>query len=458
MGVTQRDISVTPTAGTNYSIVYDLNENTGFSLFTSFADSTSSYTAKTFDTGVVEVSTLTFPASAAATHGDYVVVYDTAGSAWGCAISKAGIAEVTDITAVADVSGSLDGTYFILQDVNGSVGFWIDIDDSGTTIPTDIDTGGASEVDRAIEITTIATDDTAATIAGKLETAIHADSKFTASSADDVCTATNVDLKDLTDAANGDTGFTFSTTTQGSDLGAEPTGAIWTAIPAANKGQVDLSAGTTAAQTAAASELILNALTGFTTKITTDDTAADGTMTLTHDVVAAVTNPSLKNADDSGAGSITSVETTAGVDEEVFIATEYLSIPSHGFLEGLCVRATTTGTLPAGLSLATDYFVKIVDSDTIQLSATQGGSAVNLTDTGTGVHTLTAEGTLAGTMTVQASQDGINFRDTATSYTVNSSTADGFLNSSGIYYQYIRLKNVITEGVSTVSAVIQTKY
>jgi hypothetical protein len=93
----------------------------------------------------------------------------------------------------------------------------------------------------------------------------------------------------------------------------EPTGAIWTAIEPVNKGRANISADTTAAQVAARVETALNALTYFTDLITSDDTAADGTMTLTQVNVGPTTNPVVKNAADSGAGSITGVQTTAGV-------------------------------------------------------------------------------------------------------------------------------------------------
>ena len=700
MGVTQSNINIAQTGYTANSATYDLNDNKGFSVIASWTDDTSDFSAKTFDTGVPEVATLTFDTKANTTHADYITVYDQAGGAWAVAASKQGVqevtdmtcvadtvavAEITDITAVADgsvkeitsvtcvadvsdsldkkyfilyddvgsvgfwydvdnsgtqvdpalvaatdrqveittlatndtaitvatktytaivadakfeagadnldgsftvqsstfgvktdgtagnsgftvaedtagVDSTLDGTYFLLQDTNGSVAFWIDVDDSGTTIPA-----GASGADRAVEITTVSAADTANTIAGLLETAIHADAKFTASSAADVCTVTNVDTesltdaadgdtgfsfntttqgvtadlldgtyfvlqdvdgsvafwidtgdtgtaepahgadrsveittvtsgmtasqvagvvataingdakyaasaasevvtitnadyKDLTDAADGDSGFTFNVTTQGVDLGAEPTGAIWTAIPSANKTQADISGDTTAAQVAARFELAFDGLTGFSAVITSDDTAADGTMTMTQVVPGTTTDPVPKNADDSGAGSISTTESTAGVDEEVQIATEYLLIPSHGFLSGMCVRGTTTGTLPGGLSLATDYFVKIVDANTIQLSATQGGSAVNLTNTGTGVHTLTPETTMAGTITVQKSHDGTTWVDTSDTITISASPLIGHLDVTDKNYRYMRLNNATTEGASTVTATVQVKY
>jgi hypothetical protein len=124
--------------------------------------------------------------------------------------------EVTTITAVADDSDSLDGTSFLLSDQAGTVGFWIDTDNSGTTIPT-----GANAADRAVEITTIATDDDDETVATKVAAAINADSEFSASADGAVVTVTAADggaVADAEDAAGGEaTGFTFAVATQGVD-------------------------------------------------------------------------------------------------------------------------------------------------------------------------------------------------------------------------------------------------
>lgn len=119
-------------------------------------------------------------------------------------------AEVTTITAVADVSDSLDGKTFILQDNAGSVAFWIDVDDSGTTIPAE-----ASAADRAVEITTIVTDDDAATVGGKLRTAVGADSQFSTSGADETCIVTDASTGTRGDADASTSGFTIVQTTEG---------------------------------------------------------------------------------------------------------------------------------------------------------------------------------------------------------------------------------------------------
>lgn len=64
----------------------------------------------------------------------------------------------------------------------------------------------------------------------------------------------------------------------------------------------------------------------------------------------------------------------------------------HGLSNGDYVVLTTTTTLPAGLSLATQYYVISAATDTFELSTTSGGSAVDVTDTGTGTHTWTKLG------------------------------------------------------------------
>lgn len=134
-----------------------------------------------------------------------------------------GVAEVTEIECVADASDSLNQTSFLLHDDVGSVAFWFDTDDSGSTIPTD-----ANAADRAVEITTVNTDDDAETVASKVAVAINADSKFSAvvdseDATKVIVTASTVGEK--TDATDGEddeaTGFTFTVLTQGIDSVAQ---------------------------------------------------------------------------------------------------------------------------------------------------------------------------------------------------------------------------------------------
>lgn len=59
-----------------------------------------------------------------------------------------------------------------------------------------------------------------------------------------------------------------------------------------------------------------------------------------------------------------------------------------------CVQFTTTGTLPAGLSLSTNYFLIYVSDTTFKVATSVAnalaGTAINITDAGTGTHTVTS--------------------------------------------------------------------
>lgn len=62
-------------------------------------------------------------------------------------------------------------------------------------------------------------------------------------------------------------------------------------------------------------------------------------------------------------------------------------------LVGQVVRLTSTDTLPGGLATETDYYVVSTDRDAgqVELSTTDGGDAVQITDAGAGTHTLAVE-------------------------------------------------------------------
>jgi hypothetical protein len=83
---------------------------------------------------------------------------------------------------------------------------------------------------------------------------------------------------------------------------------------------------------------------------------------------------------------------TADAGTDICTWTSTTNIPSN-ILLGTKVRLTTTVTLPAGLALATDYFViPIAGGTTCKLASSYAnaiaGTAINITDAGTGTHTM----------------------------------------------------------------------
>lgn len=59
---------------------------------------------------------------------------------------------------------------------------------------------------------------------------------------------------------------------------------------------------------------------------------------------------------------------------------------NHGLPDGAAIQFSTTGSLPTGLSTGTTYYVTYVNANSYKLSATRGGSDINTSGAGSGVH------------------------------------------------------------------------
>lgn len=82
---------------------------------------------------------------------------------------------------------------------------------------------------------------------------------------------------------------------------------------------------------------------------------------------------------------------TADAGTDTCTWTSSANFPSN-VLTGTRVRLTTSGTLPAGLALATDYYVIRMSDTTFELATSfanaQAGTQIDITDAGTGTHTV----------------------------------------------------------------------
>uniref|UniRef100_A0A6H1ZGF0 Putative tail collar protein n=1 Tax=viral metagenome TaxID=1070528 RepID=A0A6H1ZGF0_9ZZZZ len=67
--------------------------------------------------------------------------------------------------------------------------------------------------------------------------------------------------------------------------------------------------------------------------------------------------------------------------------TGIITSAGHGLSNGETISKTTTDTLPAGLTVGVVYYVINSTTDTYKVALTNGGTAVVITDTGTGTHT-----------------------------------------------------------------------
>lgn len=94
--------------------------------------------------------------------------------------------------------------------------------------------------------------------------------------------------------------------------------------------------------------------------------------------------------------------------------TDVITSNAHGMVEGDLVFVSTTTTLPAGLSASTNYYVIDPTTNTFKLSATRGGSSVDITTTGTGTHTYKLKGKTIYVGDYRHIKVALDFSDTPT--------------------------------------------
>lgn len=98
--------------------------------------------------------------------------------------------------------------------------------------------------------------------------------------------------------------------------------------------------------------------------------------------------------DSAGTAKVSAASCTAqpGATFTVSASTDYATINAHGLQNGQEVLLSSAGTIPAPLSATTRYFVRNREPNRFQFALSPDGPIIDLTDTGTGAHTLKAVG------------------------------------------------------------------
>lgn len=126
--------------------------------------------------------------------------------------------------------------------------------------------------------------------------------------------------------------------------------------------------------------------------VTSAATTVPGWMVLVDVVGFYRKTPITSTAADATTNTLGQSDTfTADDTTDICTYTSTVNFPSN-ILTGTRTRLTTTTTLPAGLALATDYYVIKVSDTTFKLATSYAnaiaGTAINITSTGTGTHTI----------------------------------------------------------------------
>ncbi len=451
----------------------------GYSICASLTDTTPT-TGDTFASGVLEIQTLTYPSKAAAANGDYIVCSDQAGVSYAIALTKP-VAEVQTLTFPA-LAGATDGDYVVVQDTTGTK--WaVAMDTTGLAAATPtgaawVAVGASKKVyyDFSGAVT-------AAQMAAKAELAFNSLTGFSAvvttddSAADGTMLLTSIIKAPVVNPVpknkdDSGVGSILGVQTIGGVAAQTPTGAAWTA--ATYKGLADISSDTSAANVAARAETAWNLLTGFTAAVTSDDGAANGTMTFTQTIRGPTVNPVPKTYNDSGAGSILGVQSTGGVTSAVDLTANTATLAdASDYWTGLKVRLTTTTTLPTGLSAGVDYYIIAASATTVKFASSLVnaglGTAIDLTGYGAGIATIVITDALTGTLKLQASNNAFAdntgnqedpnavWVDIPGSSVSVATSATQVWNVSDVYYKSVRVVWSHTVNGGTYTAVTYAK-
>ena len=157
---------------------------------------------------------------------------------------------------------------------------------------------------------------------------------------------------------------------------------------------------------------------------------------------------------------LTEALTATFVDGDVTTGTDTINITAHGFSDLDRIQLTTTGVLPAGLALTTDYWVIGVDNDNFKLASTRGNGllhkgaasagAVDITAAaGGGTHTVTRQ-TASNALTVAQYTSNFTDGDVTTGTDNINITAHGLVD--------LKKVQILTSGVLPTGLALLTDY
>lgn len=129
-----------------------------------------------------------------------------------------------------------------------------------------------------------------------------------------------------------------------------------------------------------------------------------------------------------------------------------VTITAHGMVTGLLGQMTTSGALPTGLSLATNYYIIVIDANTVafasSLNNANAGTKITLSAQGSGNDTFTPTALAGATATWQVSNDNLNWANWTTPASLTSGTNLSIVPPLGGIpgFKYMRTNFALTSG------------
>lgn len=156
------------------------------------------------------------------------------------------------------------------------------------------------------------------------------------------------------------------------------------------------------------------------------------------------------------ANVITVDTNAAGTFAAASLSANHVTITAHGYKTGLLGQLTSAGSLPTGLSLSTNYFIIVVDANTVKFASSYAnaiaGTAIAISG-GSGNSTFTATALAGGTVQAQWSLDATTWYNIGSPTTVTAALNFG-VTQDRPSFNYMRLIFSVTAGsLSTVTNV-----
>jgi len=145
-------------------------------------------------------------------------------------------------------------------------------------------------------------------------------------------------------------------------------------------------------------------------------------------------------------------------DTDVNPVLDRITIANHGYKKGLKGQFTTTGSLPGGISAATDYFIIRLDDNTIKvadsLANAEAGTAILINTTGSGTHTFTPAAFGGGMIGLSTSNNGINYVNLPSCQVSIDSAGNSMFNIVEPAYQFLKFTFTPSSGAVDLSVIL----
>jgi hypothetical protein len=149
----------------------------------------------------------------------------------------------------------------------------------------------------------------------------------------------------------------------------------------------------------------------------------------------------------------------AGTFAASSLAANAVTITAHGYQTGTLGQMTTAGTLPTGLALTTNYYIIVLDLNTVSFASSRAnaiaGTAIAISG-GVGNSTFTPSSVTGGTVQAQWSNDQVKWHNLGSPTTV-AAAMDFSITYQKPEFRYFQFVFAITGGsLSTTTTAFTT--